>query len=532
MGLESLLRSHTAIAAITCAATAVLIYSIYTNANVPPDSGLSRRRRARRREAATAPSSTRSLRRAGTSVPDIGEFNGNVGTNGLDHEPDAWNIGGLTGVNGDQARPSQFDWGDPFNAEGANLQLPPMPPDDDSEHSDDEASYNLAWQSDDSPPATDAERIINLLSHIAVEQKRRNAFVHRGVSCNVCRANPIKGLRYRCTQCDDVDLCEKCEAMDAHLPTHILYKIRIPIPVLYNPDLTQKACYPGKAYYLSKLPNRLSQKFVTYFSKTTHFNPFEIEALYEQFKSLTVVDYPDDPYEIFGGINYDTFKKLTSRLGSTPNLVTSRIFAIYDTDQNGIVGFKEYIEGMSALTQGTRKERLRYVFRGYDVDGDGYVTKINMLDMFAGYFELSNDLVSFMLRSIEDAFVGVQQEIVSGHQPISSVFSSAIPSLTDQPPATQPDDKSHDDDWLTNMPAVEDEDLGWDDTFNDAEADAELRKLSLNAIEDLVSEIFVAATPANPEKGLSWEEFSTVALERAKGIYMGFLTCWIDSATF
>jgi hypothetical protein len=245
-----------------------------------------------------------------------------------------------------------------------------------------------------------------------------------------------------------------------------------------------------------------------------------------------VVDYPDDPYEIFGGINYDTFKKLTSRLGSTPNLVTSRIFAIYDTDQNGIVGFKEYIQGMSALTQGTRKERLRFVFRGYDVDGDGYVTKINMLDMFAGYFELSNDLVSFMLRSIEDAFVGVQQDIVSGHQPISSVFSSAIPSLTDQPPSTQPLDKDYDDDWLTDRPTVEGDNLGWDDTFNDAEADAELRKLSLKAIEDLVSEIFVAAAPVNPEKGLSWEEFSTVALDRAKGIYMGFLTCWIDSATF
>ncbi|KAK9329474.1 hypothetical protein V1520DRAFT_343190 [Lipomyces starkeyi] len=531
MGLPSLWRSYTAIAAISCAATAVLIYSIYTNTTVPSSSDPARRRRARRREAGTTPSSTRGLLRSGTSVPGTGEVNGNVSTNGLDH-PDAWSIGGLSTVNNQQTRPSQFDWGDQFNVEVGGLQLPPMPPDDDSEHWDDEASYNFAWENDDSPPTSDAERLINLLSHVAIEQKRRNAFVHRGVSCNVCRANPIKGLRYRCIQCDDVDLCEKCEAMDAHLPTHILYKIRIPIPVLYNPDLTQKACYPGKAYYLNKLPKSLSQKLVTYFSKITHFNPFEIEALYEQFKSLTVVDYPDDPYEIFGGINYDTFKKLTSRLGSTPNLVTSRIFAIYDTDQNGIVGFKEYIQGMSALTQGTRKERLRFVFRGYDVDGDGYVTKINMLDMFAGYFELSNDLVSFMLRSIEDAFVGVQQDIVSGHQPISSVFSSAIPSLTDQPPSTQPLDKDYDDDWLTDRPTVEGDNLGWDDTFNDAEADAELRKLSLKAIEDLVSEIFVAAAPVNPEKGLSWEEFSTVALDRAKGIYMGFLTCWIDSATF
>jgi len=33
---------------------------------------------------------------------------------------------------------------------------------------------------------------------------------HEGISCDGCNANPIIGVRYRCSQCANFDLCEAC----------------------------------------------------------------------------------------------------------------------------------------------------------------------------------------------------------------------------------------------------------------------------------------------------------------------------------
>ncbi|KAK9476985.1 hypothetical protein V1514DRAFT_146627 [Lipomyces japonicus] len=498
MGLPSLLHSRSTIAAIVCAITAVAVYGYLSEdlSSLEDESSTQRRRNRRRRHR-----QANELERA-SPVQD--------GWNQTSSTPEA---------NGDSSQ--QFDWG-----EGYDYQ--PIPAQDDLDFrtdDNDNVSLNdqMSLSMNDLNATTENLDLATLLYSLSIEQQRRSSYVHRGISCNSCRANPIKGLRYRCTQCVDVDLCEKCEALDIHPRTHILYKIRIPIPVLYNPDLTQKSCYPGKPYYMNKMPRQLPEEKVAYFSKLTRFDLAEVEALYEQFKSLTVIGFPEEPNGICAGIDRETFKKLTSRLGSTPNIVTDRIFSLYDVDGNGIVGFQEYLVCMSALTRGTRKEKLRYVFQGYDIDGDGYVTKKDLLDMFAGYFELSNNLVSFMLRSVENEFVELQQDVVAGTQPISSVFTASIPSSNDWTGNFEYQEKSHDEAWLSEHQRKE-------QTFE--EADAELRRHTVAAIESLVTEIFLAASPADEGKGLSFEEFSTVALKRSRGIYLGFLSCWLDSATF
>lgn len=67
------------------------------------------------------------------------------------------------------------------------------------------------------------------------------------MTCNNCQIIPIRGIRYRCANCLDYDLCEVCEALDAcHPKTHLFYKIRIPAPFIGNPRHAQTPCYPGK----------------------------------------------------------------------------------------------------------------------------------------------------------------------------------------------------------------------------------------------------------------------------------------------
>jgi len=70
-----------------------------------------------------------------------------------------------------------------------------------------------------------------------VEEKKDNTeekAVHKWVICDVCGMDPIKGIRYKCFQCGDYDLCENCNPH--HHQHHIMLRIAKP-EVLVNATL-------------------------------------------------------------------------------------------------------------------------------------------------------------------------------------------------------------------------------------------------------------------------------------------------------
>ena len=57
----------------------------------------------------------------------------------------------------------------------------------------------------------------------------KTSSIHKGIKCNECGINDIKGIRYKCTKCLNFNLCEKCEEKTDHDENHILLKIRKPV---------------------------------------------------------------------------------------------------------------------------------------------------------------------------------------------------------------------------------------------------------------------------------------------------------------
>lgn len=295
----------------------------------------------------------------------------------------------------------------------------------DSEHSWREESGTNDGQDD----SNEGQNLGNLLWGIAEEQARKESYIHRGVTCNSCNAMPIKGIRYRCSNCVDFDLCEQCEALQVHPRTHLFYKVRIPAPFLGNSRQPQPVWYPGRpttARY--SIPKQVMEKI----KEDTGYQAVEVEALWEQFRCLAATEWDDDPCEYNLAIDRKTFDRCfipnTSTRPPAPNLIYDRAFSFYDVDNDGLIGFGEFINGRAALNRDKPHERWKRVFKGYDINNDGFIDRRDFLRMFRAYYALTKELTLDVINGIEDdVSENGARDIILGSQPISSAFSGAIP---------------------------------------------------------------------------------------------------------
>ncbi|CAO3614114.1 unnamed protein product [Cunninghamella blakesleeana] len=82
--------------------------------------------------------------------------------------------------------------------------------------------------------------------------------IHEGFACDSCGTEPIVGVLYKCTVCDEseeVDLCSKCMALgtfknDQHTPDHTFEAIRTSIPPYYADNDYASPEHLGEYSYL------------------------------------------------------------------------------------------------------------------------------------------------------------------------------------------------------------------------------------------------------------------------------------------
>ncbi|KAK8846860.1 calcineurin subunit B [Kwoniella newhampshirensis] len=73
-----------------------------------------------------------------------------------------------------------------------------------------------------------------------------------------------------------------------------------------------------------------------------------------------------------GSIDKDEFLQIP-QIANNP--LAHRMIAIFDEDGSGSVDFQEFVGGLSAFSsKGGRDEKLRFAFKVYDMDRDGFIS--------------------------------------------------------------------------------------------------------------------------------------------------------------
>jgi hypothetical protein len=106
-----------------------------------------------------------------------------------------------------------------------------------------------------------------------------------------------------------------------------------------------------------------------------------------------------------------------------PNLLYDRMFNFYDTDNNGLIGFREYVLGIAYLRRSDKQSSLDRIFLGYDIDGDGYVSRRDFIRMLSAKYAIQKKLVEDSIRAAEFDMITYTANIVRSSQPISAAFA-------------------------------------------------------------------------------------------------------------
>lgn len=271
-----------------------------------------------------------------------------------------------------------------------------------------------------------SQGIKGLLYFIAEHDATRKAYEHRGIHCDSCGESPIKGARWRCLNCPNLDFCSTCEATVHHPKTHVFSKIKIPLPVLSQPMKQIDSWYPAELN--GKPPENYSLGLGArqWLADKYDFGLSQVDALCDQFTCLANVN-EERNNEIIRGIDKHAFKRALSsdrwKGPLKPSILYDRMFSFYDTDKDGLISFPEFVSGVAYLRGSKRFDSLERALQGFDHDKDGLVDRSDFLRLLLAKYAVQKLIVVNLVRSNEPEQLGHAMNLIRSSQPISAAFA-------------------------------------------------------------------------------------------------------------